>query len=108
MNEDMMTMALRRREAARDQVRVAYGAVPVILEGFPESDPVRVTIRERARSMLVDQGYLTGEDLDTLPVKDAITAVLKRLRDETSRMDAVRGRALRAAGASLADKPAPG
>ncbi|MGH2616374.1 MAG: hypothetical protein ACRDJC_14115 [Thermomicrobiales bacterium] len=89
MNEDMV-MALRRRQAAQDQVRVAYGAVSVILEGFPESDPVRVKIRDRARAMLVEQGYLTVEEVDTLPVKDAITAVLKRLRGEASRAGLVR------------------
>jgi hypothetical protein len=94
MTEDRM-LAHRRRQAARDQVRVAYGAVPVILEGFPESDPVRVTIRERARAVLVAQGYLTAEEVDTLPVNDAITTVLNRLRGGASRADPVRGSAPR-------------
>ena len=96
MNKEK-TIALRRRQAARDQVRVAYGAVPVILQGFPESDPVRVKIRQRARAMLVDQGYLTAEEADTLPVNDAITAVLNRLRGEASRAGLVRGSAPRSA-----------
>lgn len=96
MTEDRM-LAHRRRQAARDQVRVAYGAVPVILEGFPESDPVRVKIRERARAVLVAQGYLTAEEVDTLPVNDAIAAVLNRLRGEASRGDPVRGSAPRSA-----------
>jgi hypothetical protein len=83
MNEDMMT-ALRRRQMAQEQVRVAYGAVPAILQGFSESDPIRVQIRESARVMLVDWGYLTTEELDSLPVKDAIGAVLNRLCGEAS------------------------
>ena len=94
MNEEK-TIAFRRRQAVRDQVRVAYGAVPVILKGFPESDPVRVKIRQRARAMLVEQGYLTAKEADTLPVNDAITAVLIRLRGEASRADPVRGSAPR-------------
>ena len=96
MNEDRM-MAHRRRQAARDQVRVAYGAVPVILEGFPESDPVRVKIRERARAMLVEQGYLTAEEVDTLPAKAAITTVLNRLRGKASHADLGRVSAPRSA-----------
>jgi hypothetical protein len=48
MNDDA-AMAQQRNQAGRDQVRVAYGAVPVILEAFPESDPVRAKIRESAR-----------------------------------------------------------
>jgi hypothetical protein len=84
MNDDA-AMAQQRNQAGRDQVRVAYGAVPVILEAFPESDPVRVKIRESARAMLVAQGYLTAEEMATLPVKEAITVVLKRLRTESSR-----------------------
>ena len=96
MTEDRM-LAHRRRQAARDQVRVAYGAVPVLLEGFPESDPVRVKIRERARAMLVDQGYLTAKEADTLPVNDAITAVLNRLRGKASHADLGRGSAPRSA-----------
>jgi hypothetical protein len=35
--------------------------------------------------MLVAQGYLTAEEMATLPVKDAITVVLKRLRNASSR-----------------------
>ena len=77
-------MAQRRDRAGQDQVRVAYGAVPLILEAFPESDPVRVKIRESARAMLAAQGYLTPEEMATLPLKEAISTVLKRLRGETS------------------------
>jgi hypothetical protein len=90
MNKEK-TITFRRRQAARDQVRVAYGAVPAILEGFPEGDPVRVKIRERARAMLVDRGYLAAEEVDTLPVNDPITVVLNRLRGETSRAGLERG-----------------
>jgi hypothetical protein len=87
MNEAMRPIILRRKQAAEDQVRVAYGAVPVILEALPADDPFRTAIRERARSLLVALGYLTAEELGTLPVKDAIAAALRRFRDETGRTD---------------------
>jgi hypothetical protein len=100
MNEDTMPMVLRRkqsarRQAAEDQVRIAYGAVPVILEGLPPDHPVRTTIRDRARVLLVELGYLTEEELRTLPVKDAIVAALRQFRDEIARTDRVRGGAPR-------------
>lgn len=82
-NDDAAT-AQRRHQAGRDQVRVAYGAVPVIFESFLESDPVRVRLRASARTMLVAHGYLTLEEMATLPLKEAITIVLKRFRGETS------------------------
>lgn len=78
------SLAQRRNQAGRDQVRVAYGAVPVVLEAFPESDPVRLEIRENARAMLVARGYLTAAELATLPVKEAIAVVLKRTRGGTA------------------------
>ena len=56
MSEDRMTLVFRRKQAARDQVRIAYGAVPVILEGLPADDPFRAAIRDRARSLLVERG----------------------------------------------------
>jgi hypothetical protein len=90
MNEATMTMALRRKQAAEDQVRVAYGAVPVILEGLPADDPFRTAIRDRARSLLLELGYLTAEELGALPVKDAIAAVRRRLRNEIGRTGKVR------------------
>ncbi len=83
MNEHAV-MAERRLRAGRDQVRVAYGAVPALLELFPESDPIRVRLRDSARDMLAAQGYLTVEEMATLPVQAAITTALKRLRDEPS------------------------
>ena len=83
MNDDAV-MAQQRYQTGRDQARADYGAVPVILEAFPEGDPVRVKIRESARATLVGRGYLTADELATLPVKEAITVVLKRLRGEAS------------------------
>lgn len=118
MTEDTITMALRRQQAAEDQVRIAYGAVPVILEGLPIDHPVRTAIRDRARSLLVQRGYLTAEELGALPVKDAIAAVLRRFRGEIGRADPGVGRAPRSgrkstivaprgAAAVLGDKPIP-
>lgn len=84
MNDDPV-LAQRRNHVGRDRVRVAYGAVPVVLEIFPESDPVRVEIRESARETLVAQGLLSVDELATLPEQVAITMVLKRLRDNAFR-----------------------
>ena len=93
MSEDRKSLVFRRKQAARDQVRIAYGEVPVILEGLPANDPFRAAIRDRARSLLVEHGYLTADELGTLPVKDAITTALGRCRDEIGRTD--QGRAPR-------------
>ena len=93
MSEDRKSLVFRRKQAARDQVRIAYGEVPVILEGLPANDPFRAAIRNRARSLLVEHGYLTADELGTLPVKDAITTALGRCRDEIGRTD--QGRAPR-------------
>src|SRR4051812_48496982 len=87
MNEDMKVLIRRRTQAARDQVRIAYGAVPVILEGFPADDPFRASLRNRARALLVEEGDLTAEEFCTLPVADAISTTLRRFRDEVSHLD---------------------
>jgi hypothetical protein len=108
VTEDRMTMARRRRQTVEDQVRVAYGAVPVILKGIPIEHPVRTTIRDRARVLIVEWGYLTAEELGTLSVKDAIAAALRRLRGEIGRADRVRGGATRSPAVPLVDTPAPG
>jgi hypothetical protein len=86
-SEDRMTLGFRRKQAVRDQVRIAYGAVPVILEGLQADDPFRAAIRERARPLLVAWGYLTTEELGTLTVKDAIATALRRCHDEIDRTD---------------------
>jgi hypothetical protein len=91
MSEDRKTLVLRRKQAARDQVRIAYGALPAILEGLPADDPFRAAIRERARSLLVAWGYLTTEELGTLTVADAITTALRSCRHEIGRTDRGRG-----------------
>jgi hypothetical protein len=93
MNEEMQAADRWHKRAAEDQVRVAYGAVPVILGALPADHPFRTAIRDRARSFLVESGYLTAEELDTLPVKDAIAAALRRYRAEIRRTNRERGRA---------------
>jgi hypothetical protein len=92
-DDNRMTLGWRRTQAARDQVRVAYGEVPAILEGLPAEAPFRTAIRERARSLLVAWGCLTTEEIRTLTVKDAMTTALRRCHDEIGRTD--RGRAPR-------------
>lgn len=121
MNQDMdtITMALRRKQAAADQVRIAYGAVPAILEELPLDHPVRTAIRDRARALLVEWGYLTAEELDALPVKDAIAAIQRRFHAEIGRLEPGGGRASRSRGRStvvvprgaaslIGDQPVPG
>lgn len=115
MTADGVSRVVQRRQVVEDQVRVAYGSVPAILESLPTDHPVRAALRDRARSSLLDCGYLTAEELGTLPVRDALVAVRRRLRDELTRPELVRGVARsgeRVAGGSpepaavpLTDKP---
>ncbi len=59
MSDDGMTVGVRRTQAARDQVRIAYGAVPEILEVLPADDPFRITMalrRGRHEIGRTDQG----------------------------------------------------
>jgi len=93
-NEDSMAekqptkrALLLRQRAARamekglpDQVRRAYGDAPSVLADLPSDDPHLATLRENARASLLNQGYLTEEELDTLPVDEAIDAAQRRLR----------------------------
>ena len=80
------TLLLRQR-AARvmekdlpDQVRRAYGDAPSVLVDLPSNDPHLAVVRENARASLLKQGYLTEEELDTLPVDEAIAMAQQRLR----------------------------
>jgi len=69
-------------QALRDQVRVAYGTVPLILEALPDDAPIRIKVRDGARAMLMEQGYLTAEELSILPIEDAIRTARQRFRTE--------------------------
>ena len=78
---------LLRQRAARamekglpDQIRRAYGDAPSVLADLPSDDPHLAALRENARASLLNQGYLTEEELDTLPVDEAIEAARQRLR----------------------------
>jgi hypothetical protein len=78
---------LLRQRAARamekglpDQIRRAYGDAPSVLADLPSDDPHLAALRENARVSLLNQGYLTEEELDTLPVDEAIEAAQQRLR----------------------------
>jgi hypothetical protein len=62
-----------------DQVRVAYGTVPVILAGFPRDHPFRTRIPEEA-CVLLGKGYLTEAELGTLSVNEATRAASQRIR----------------------------
>ena len=103
MSDDRMTLGVRRTQAARDQVRIAYGAVPEVLEVLPADDPFRAAIRDRARLRLVERGYLTPAELGALPVEDAITMALRRCHHESGRTD--RGRAPRPASRAAGRAP---
>ena len=84
------TVLLRLRAARAmekglpDQVRRAYGDAPSVLADLPSDDPHLATVRESTRASLLRQGYLTEEDLDTLPVDEAIEIALQRLRDQVA------------------------
>jgi hypothetical protein len=63
-----------------NQVRRAYGDAPSVLADLSSDDPYLAAVRENARASLLKQGYLTEEDLDTLPVEEAIATAQQRLR----------------------------
>jgi hypothetical protein len=67
-----------------DQVRRAYGEAPGVLTELPSDDPHLDTVRENARASLLKQGYLTEEELDTLPVGEAIDIAQQRLRAQVA------------------------
>jgi len=67
-----------------DQVRRAYGDAPSILSDLPNDDPHLATVRENARASLLKQSYLTEEELDTLPVDEAIDIAQQRLRAQVA------------------------
>jgi hypothetical protein len=67
-----------------DQIRWAYGDAPDVLADLPSDDPHLATVRENARRSLLKQGYLSEEDLDTLPVDEAIATARQRLRDQVA------------------------
>ena len=104
------TLLLRLRAARAmekglpDQVRRAYGDAPSVLADLPSDDPHLATVRENARSSLLKQGYLTEEDLDTLPVDEAIATAQQRLRAQGRRP----ARTIRHAGTPREGQPGPG
>jgi hypothetical protein len=67
-----------------DQIRRAYGDAPSVLADLPSDDPHLAAVRENARASLLKQEYLTEEELDTLPVEEAIATALQRLRAEVA------------------------
>ena len=67
-----------------DQVRRAYGDAPSVLTDLSSDDPHLATVRENARASLLKQGYLTEEELDTLPVDEAIATARQRLRTQVA------------------------
>jgi hypothetical protein len=82
---------LLRQRAARvlertlpEQVRRAYGVVPIELADLSSGDPQLAEIRESARASLQKQGYLTQDELDTLSSDAAIAVVMDRLRDQSA------------------------
>jgi hypothetical protein len=84
------TLMLRLRAARAmekglpDQIRRAYGDAPSVLADLPSDDPHLATVRENARVSLLKQGYLSEEDLDMLPVEEAIATALQRLRAQVA------------------------
>jgi hypothetical protein len=71
-----------------DQVRRAYGIVPIELSDLPSDDPQLVELRESARASLLKQGSLTDDELGTLSVDAAIETALRRLREQAASLKA--------------------
>ena len=67
-----------------DQIRRAYGDAPSVLADLPSDDPHLAAVHENARASLLKQEYLTEEELDTLPVEEAIATALQRLRAQVA------------------------
>jgi hypothetical protein len=67
-----------------DQIRRAYGDAPSVLADLPSDDPHLAAVRENARASLLKQEYLTEEELDTLPVEEAIATALQQLRAQVA------------------------
>ncbi len=84
------TLLLRLRAARAmekslpDQIRRAYGDAPSVLADLPSDNPHLAAVSDNARAALLKQGYLTEEDLDTLPVDEAIATARQRLRDQVA------------------------
>ena len=84
------TLLLRLRAARAmekglpDQVRRAYGDAPSVLADLPSDDPHLAAVRDNARASLLKNGYLTEEDLDTLPVDEAIDIAQQRWRAQVA------------------------
>lgn len=79
-----------RKQLARDllrivprQVRVAYGSPPRLLRGMATDDPLALAARAAARASLIGRGWLTEEELDTLPLDQAERLAMQRLRDSS-------------------------
>ena len=82
---------LQRQRATRvlektlpDQVRTAYGHVPVELSDLSSDDPQLAQMRESARASLIKHDRLTQEELNTLPIEEAIDVAVQRLRDQAA------------------------
>ena len=82
---------LQRQRATRvqektlpDQVRTAYGQVPIELSDLASDDPQLAQIRESARASFVKHDRLTEEELNTLPVDEAVAVAVQRLRDQAA------------------------
>ena len=67
-----------------ERVRRAYGDPPAILADLPSDDPHLAEVQAQARASLLNQGYLTEEEIDTLPASEALEAAQHRLREQIS------------------------
>lgn len=93
--------ALRLRlEAARmqerslpDLVRRAYGALPEAPHDTKgrSSEQSPEEMRDAARTALVERGYLTAEELEKLPVGDALDKAQEALRAQIAELEAQAG-----------------
>jgi len=75
-----MSVYYLREQRAREQVRVAYGEVPTLLEGLPVDYPQLIKMRQLACSILVAEELLTEEELRTQSLTEATRTVVQRVR----------------------------
>lgn len=94
-DKTLTTKAIRLRlQAARalerslpNLVREAYGVVPEARVARTAEEQNLAEISNASRASLIDNDRLTREELDSLPVEDAVSVALLRLREQISALE---------------------
>jgi hypothetical protein len=75
-----------------DQIRRAHGDVPAQVGGGSADEALLAETRAKARASLIDKGLLTPEEIDSLPVTEATSVALERLREQIAALQAEQAR----------------